>query len=249
MMAEAAGEGESLDDLARGLRVLQRSRGHRSATDDVLAAWCATGACPKARRVLDLGCGHGTVTLLLSGLLGGASFVSVEVQDISYALLCRNVALNALGDRVHPLRADLRELDLDQRFDLVTGTPPFMPLGSGILPRDPQRAAGRFELRGGIEDYLAAASAHLAPQGRVSMLMDAAQDDRCRAAFVAAGLQLYEVHIFVPRPRRPARYRGYIGGPLPGPSCVEEHHLLVREADGTYSAAMRALRLQVGVGR
>jgi len=241
------GEGESLDDLAHGLRVLQRRRGHRSATDDVLAAWSAVEAKPEVARVLDLGCGHGTVTLLLSGIFPQANFVSVEVQEISYALLGRNIRLNELEERVRPILCDLRTLSLEDRFDLVTGTPPFMPLGSGILPQDPQRAAGRFELRGGIEDYLAAGSRHLAPEGRISLLMDGAQDARCRAAFGAAGLQLYSTCLFVPRPGRAVRYRAYIGGRSPAVSVTSEQQILVREEDGSYSEAMVGLRRAVGV--
>lgn len=238
---------ETLDDLAVGLRVLQRRRGHRSATDDLLAAFCAAGARPSAAAVLDLGCGHGTVTLLLSGMLPTARFTSVEVQELSHGLLCRNVLINNLGPRVTPILNDLRTLQLSNRFDLVTGTPPFMPLGSGILPKDPQRAAGRFELRGGIEDYLEAAVRHLAPGGRVSMLMDAAQDDRCRRAFEVAGLNLYEVRTFDPRPGRVPRYRGYVGGIEPSEGAVLEERLLVRDADGAYTEDMLALRREVGV--
>ena len=241
------GEEESLDDLGLGLRVLQRRRGHRSATDDVLAAACAIQASPAAATVLDLGCGHGTVTLLLSGLLPSATFVSVEVQEVSHALLGRNIRLNGLGARVRPILGDLRSLRLEERFDLVTGTPPFMPLGSGIVPKDPQRAAGRFELRGGVEDYLAAGRRHLAPAGRISVMMDGAQDARCRAAFEASGLHLQWVRSFVPRPGRRVRYRAYVGGLAPSSTVTTEEELLVRKEDGSYSEAMEALRRAVGV--
>jgi len=185
--------------------------------------------------------------LLLSGLLPEAEFVSVEVQEVSYALLQRNIVLNDLAHRVRGVRCDLRELALEQKFDLVTGTPPFMPLGSGVLPKDEQRAAGRFELRGGIEAYLETAKEHLAPEGSVSILMDGAQDRRCREAFERLRLHLHQVWVFDPRPGRPSRYRCYIGGLKPSPGPVSEHHLLIREDDGSYSAAMVALRQQVGV--
>jgi tRNA1(Val) A37 N6-methylase TrmN6 len=249
MMNLLPADDESLDDLALGLglRVLQRRRGHRSATDDVLAAWSAQQTRPEAKSVLDLGCGHGTVTLLLSGLLPEAEFVSVEVQEVSYALLQRNIVLNGLAHRVRGVRCDLRELALEQKFDLVTGTPPFMPLGSGVLPKDEQRAAGRFELRGGIEAYLETAKEHLAPEGSVSILMDGAQDRRCREAFSRLRLHLHQVRVFDPRPGRPSRYRCYIGGLEPSPVPVSEHHLLIREEDGSYSGAMVGLRQQVGV--
>ncbi|MEE2828513.1 MAG: methyltransferase domain-containing protein [Myxococcota bacterium] len=239
------GPGESLDRLVGDLHLLQRARGHRSATDDVLAAWIASRECPDALRVLDLGCGHGTVTLLLSELLPQAQFVSVEVQPVSADLARRNIRLNRLEARVDLVEGDLRALDLPMRFDLVTGTPPFIPPGSGVLPRDPQRAAARFELRGGIEDYLVAARRHLAPGGVVSLLMDAYQDDRCVAAFDEAGLALHSVTLALPRVGQPPRFRGYVGGVEEG-GPTRHSTLTVREADGSYTAEMLELRRQIG---
>lgn len=229
----------SLDPLTERRRVWQRRRGHRSATDDFLAAWSALEAAPDAGRVLDLGCGHGTVTLLLSQVLD-ARFDLVEAQAVSAELARRNLATNGLAARASVQRLDLRELDPEPTYDLVTGTPPFMPLGSGILPKDPQRAAGRFELRGGIEAYLACAARALAPEGRVSMLMDGAQDVRVRAAFAAVGLHVHVVLAVRPRAAKEVRFRGYIGGA--GARPLERRELVVRESDGAYTPAMRAVR-------
>jgi len=234
----------TLDPLTDRLRVHQRRRGHRSATDDFLAAHCASSARPDARRVLDLGCGHGTVTLLLSEVLPAAEFELVEAQEVSAELARRNLLENGVSERARVHRADLREVRLTPGFDLVTGTPPFMPLGSGILPRDPQRAAGRFELRGGIEAYVACAASLAAPGGRVSMLMDGAQDVRVRAAFAAADLHIESIVVVRPRPDRAPRFRGYVG-------CVEkvvsvESSLVVRDESGAYTPAMRAVRARFG---
>jgi tRNA1(Val) A37 N6-methylase TrmN6 len=252
------GPGESLDRLTPGRRVLQRKHGHRSATDDVLLAWLAWSHAPVARRVLDLGCGHGTVTLLLSELLPAAKFTAIEVQPVSADLARRNVALNGLGDRVRVLEMDLRDfsLDLDDLpFELVTGTPPFMPMGTGKIARDPQRAAARFELRGGIEAYCAAAAGALRPGGMACLLMDASQDGRCWQAFAEAGLELLHVHRFEPRPGAALRFLGYVGRrPDPRPSAAARPHagpstatLRIREADGRYTGEMLALRRAVGV--
>ena len=41
----------------------------------------------------------------------------------------------------------------DERFDLVLGSPPYFPLGTGIEGDHPQKVACRFELRGDIGDY------------------------------------------------------------------------------------------------
>jgi tRNA1(Val) A37 N6-methylase TrmN6 len=247
---------ETLDILSLGRRVLQRRTGHRSATDDLVSAWAAARAAPQARRVLDLGCGHGTVTLHLSEVLPGASFVSVEVNPVSADLARRNMLLNGLVDRVQVIEGDLRSLadngslPGDATFDLIVGTPPFMPLGSGVLSRDRQRRAARFELRGGIEDYCLAAARHVAPGGWVSMVMDAAQDERVRAAFEAAGLAIDRVITVCPRLGKSPRYRASVGRlapPAAGPSPGTEEELVIRTASGEYTAQMLELRAFLGL--
>ena len=244
-----AGSGESLDRLSSVRMVLQRTAGHRSATDDVLAAWCAWSSAPGARTFLDLGCGHASVSLYLTSVLQDARGVAVEAQELSASLARRNVRLNALEDRVTVHKGDLRELDAERlralggpvEFDLVTGTPPFMPLGSGLLSKDPQRAAARFELRGGIEDYCAAAARTLAPDGVASMLMDGSQDGRVRAAFRSAGLHLRKRLVVFPREGRAARYIGYVAGREPGLG-IEEQALGIRDSAGEHTDAYREVR-------
>jgi len=230
--------------------VLQRIDGHRSATDDVLAAWLAMGvAPPREARVLDLGCGHGTVTLLLSALLPEAEFTLIEAQAVSADLARRNLALNGLERRARVIEGDLREAPTDllpsAGFDLVTGTPPYMPEGSGRLPRDPQRAAARFELRGGIEEYCRVAARCVAPDGAVSMLMDAAQDGRCRLAFSAAGLPITGTLVVIPKAGLAPRFRGYVGRPAGGP--LQARELVIRDPAGDLSEAMWAVRAAVGM--
>ena len=234
------GPDETLDRLSLRRRVLQRRRGHRSGTDDTLAAWQASRARPAARRVLDLGCGHATVTLLLSQPLPDARFVCVEYQAVSADLARRNLLLNGLADRATVVEGDLRSFEDPVPFDLVTGTPPFMPPGSGLLSRDPQRAAARFELAGGIEAYLATATRVLADDGAVCMLMDGDQDPRCRRAFIDAGLALREVTAFVPRTGRAVRYLGYVGGRSTG--GLRERALDIRDDAGNLTAPMLTIR-------
>ncbi len=236
------GPGESLDRLSRTRRVLQRIGGHRSGTDDALAAWCALEARPDAARVADLGCGHATVTLLLSSALPDAAFVGVEAQDVSADLGRRNLLLNGLERRAVVRTGDLRAFDDPDGFDLVCGTPPFVPLGAGHLPRDPQRAAARFELRGGIEDYAAAAARLLRPGGRLSLLMDAQQDARCQRAIADAGLHLHRRLLVAPTPKKELRFRGYVAGLEPPEGPIVVARMTVRRADGTFTDAMVDVR-------
>jgi tRNA1(Val) A37 N6-methylase TrmN6 len=91
-------------------------------------------------------------------------------------------------------------------FDIICGAPPFMPLGAGVMPADPQRAAGRFELRGGVEGYLTAAAALLAPEGRALILMDGLGEGRLLSAAPQAGLTPLSLTRVRPRPSAPPTY-------------------------------------------
>lgn len=230
---------ESLDRLSRSLWLLQRKRGHRATSDDVVLAGLAVAAAPSARRVLDLGTGKCTVALLMARALPTCAFVGVEAFPQSYALGKRNVALNGLAARIDLRLGDLRDTTLlaDQpRFDLVTGAPPFMPLGTGVLPADPQRAAGRFETRGGIESYAAAAARALLPAGRAVLLMDGASAKRALEALIGAQLVLLDWIEVRPRPNRPPTFHVFIAQPGPASESARSTPRLLSMRDQTGEA-------------
>lgn len=192
---------ELTDDALTGtFRVLQRRRGHRYSLDDAATAYVAARARPDARSVLDLGCGIGSVLLMLAYKLPQARLWGIEAQAQSFALCARNCERNAVTDRVRIVHGDLRDLDAVQRmreearalgsdgFDLVTGTPPYQPLGSGTPSPDSQRAHARVELRGGVEAYLLAASRALAQHGVMVVCADARTPERVLRGAEQAGL-------------------------------------------------------------
>lgn len=190
---------ESLDLLAGSWRIFQLKRGHRFSTDDLAVAWRASLARPDATDLLDIGSGIGSVGLLTLWRLdhvrpGAASLTTVEVQEVSYGLAKRTIARNGLQDRVTPLLGDLRDpsvLPPDARFELITGSPPYFPLGTGKLSPVDQRAGARLELRGSVYDYCVTAKRHLAPGGRFAYVMVSA-DPRTFDAPGAAGLAIVE---------------------------------------------------------
>ena len=73
-----------------------------------------------------------------------------------------------------------------ETFDLVLGSPPYFPLGTGIEGDHPQKVACRFELRGDIADYARVAARHLAPGGVFACVFPEDQRARLEAAARAA---------------------------------------------------------------
>lgn len=252
MTGEDASEeaiGELSDDaIAGSWRIWQRVRGHRYSLDDVATAWEAAqvgAAMPGgARRVLDLGCGIGSVTLMLAYALREARIVGVEAQAISIELARRNVARNALGGRVELLHGDLREVVLDGRFDLVTGTPPYFDPAKSSPSTDAQRTHARIEMRGGIEDYLRAGARWLAPGGRMAVCGDARRPDRVHAGAASAGLVALARRDVVPREGKSALFAIWTLAREDAPRVELEEHaaLIARDAGGGRTAQAHALR-------
>ncbi len=180
---------ETLDHLAGDWRIYQLKGGHRFSADDLLTAWTAARVCPQADEILDLGSGLGSVGLLTLWKLPQARLTGVEVQQLSYDLALKTRAHNRLEDRAQFLNQDMRaSLELG-RFPLVTGSPPYFPLGKATVSPHPQRAAARCELHGDVFDYCRVAAQHLLPDGRF-IFVHAAGDPRPEQAVQQAGLTL-----------------------------------------------------------
>lgn len=182
--------GESLDCISGHFSLFQLRDGHRFSTDDVLTAWYGTSWVPSASTVLDLGSGVGSVGMIAAWRLPGARFVTVEAQDDSVRLARKSAIYNGLEPRYEIRHGDFRDpavIGVDERFDLVLGSPPYFPPGSGAEGDHPQKIQCRFETRGDIGDYTQVALRHLASGGLFACVFPENQLARIEAAAVAAG--------------------------------------------------------------
>lgn len=245
------GEAISIDALTGSWKIAQRVAGHRHSSDDVLTAAYAVHAAPDVDEALDLGTGIGTVGLMvLSRLPPAARLVCIEAQPISHRLLLANIAGNGLADRVEPHLGDLRDFATDRRFSLITGSPPYFPLGTGVLPDDAQKVAARFEVRGDVADYARAAARHLADDGVFVFCFPTPQRDRALAAVTAAGLATLRFRDVIPRASLRPLFTLFAcrqpGAPLASTAPVVEPPLVVRHEDGGLTDEMRAIRRGFG---
>ena len=237
--------GDLTDDaLTRDYRVYQRAKGHRFSSDDMATAHVAWRAASSARKVLDLGCGLGSVLLQLAWTLKEASFVGVEAQSSSFELLRRNVERNSLGHRVTIHHGDLRDpavvAGLGTGFDLITGTPPYFPPDTASDALDEQRAYARIEYRGGVEAYIATGARLLAEGGVLVLCGDARAGLRVERATTEAGLFIAARCDIIPYEERPALFS--IWTLLRRPSARALSALTLRDAEGRATADARRLR-------
>jgi tRNA1(Val) A37 N6-methylase TrmN6 len=246
---------ETLDAISGHFRLFQLRDGHRFSTDDLLTAWYGTSWAPSASDVLDLGSGIGSVGMIAAWRLQGARFVTVEAQADSVALARKSAAYNGLPHRYDIRHGDFRDesvLPADELFDLILGSPPYFPPGTGVEGDHPQKVACRFELRGDAADYVRAAARHLRggglfacvyPENRREYLEQAARDNalalvRRRAVVFREGEPpLISVFAFTRAADLPpaARDRTWVEPPL-----------VIRATDGSVHPEYAAVKLSIG---
>lgn len=252
------GDGESMDVLCGHFRIFQLRKGHRYSTDDILTAWYGTSWCPTAGSILDLGSGIGTVAMVAAWRMPGARVVTIEAQSESVALARKSIRWNGLQDRFDLREGDLRDphiLSSEERFDLILGSPPYFPPGTGVEGDHPQKVACRFELRGTIHDYCRTAAAHLQNGGTFACVFPVnpiEQLQRVEEAARAAGLSIIRRRSIVLREGEPPLLGMFVmmlTRDLP-PSIHEqtwqEPDLTIRLRDGSVHPEYAAVKLGFG---
>jgi len=185
----------------------------------------------------------------------GAQFVTVEAQDISIKLARKSATYNGLGSRYEMRLGDFRDPNVigpDEKFDLVLGSPPYFPLGTGVLGDHPQKVACRFEVRGSIVNYCETAAKHLDFGGFFACVFPDAQDARVVEAARDAGLSIVRSRPMILREGEAPLLRLYgmtISTHLPESFRTrrwDEPAILVRQKDGSVHPEYSALKLSVG---
>jgi len=238
--------------LAGDWRILQRVDGHRWSLDDLVTAWVGVTAMDAPPgHILDLGCGIGAVLLLLAWRFPAARCIGVEAQAVSVDLARRSLAWNGVSGRCAVRHGDLRYPALVPEgavFDLVAGTPPYLPPGTATESPRVQRGPAHIEHRGGVEVYCAAAARLLAQGGRFVTCAGGRQAARVQAAAVAAGLAVERRRDVIPRAGKEALFAVYVmrrAGEADAPRV--ESSLVVRDARGRRTTTFGRLRADMGM--
>lgn len=157
-----------MEDLLFGrIRMKILDAQFRVSTDSmVLADFCRI---KPGSRVLDLGCGCGTLGLLLLGADGTLQLCGIELQEAAARQAQENAEENGFSDRMHIVCGDLRQAHTQiapGNFDCVISNPPYYPPESGYLHAQDSLSAARSELCCPFDALCAAAARALRWGGR-----------------------------------------------------------------------------------
>lgn len=140
-----------------GPRFVQAEGSFRLSTDSVLLAHFSAPL--RAKKIIDLGCGAGVLTVLLHVSHPAATVDAVEIQEKSAALCRANLAENGFANGT-VYHADLRQYRSFLRagdYDLVVSNPPYFATSGGYAAPEEERAIARDERCCSLDELCAAA--------------------------------------------------------------------------------------------
>lgn len=192
---------------------------------------------PRRARVLDLGCGAGTLALLVLGKSREATACALDFDPVACAQTAENIAINGLEARMTVVQADARDARTVLRagsFDAVVCNPPYFDPAAGkahsALPHARQDRADT------LSSLCAAAAFALRQRGKFTLVY---RPERLATLFTAlASAELTAKRLrFVQQTVASTPSAVLVEAMKDGREglCVLPP-LLVRDADGEYSA-------------
>ncbi|MBQ9673604.1 MAG: tRNA1(Val) (adenine(37)-N6)-methyltransferase [Ruminococcus sp.] len=159
---------EHFEPLGNNIKIIV-SDIHRFSTDTILLSHFSSPK--KSDKVVELGCGCGTIPLLMKKDGKASEITAVEIQPDACDMLKRSIELNSLSG-VTVLNSDLKDLKGKLPFgyyNLVVCNPPYKEAGTGIYNPNIGKKTARHETLCTMEDIVSVASRLLNFGGRFCM--------------------------------------------------------------------------------
>lgn len=178
--------------------VLEPRRGYRFRPENLALPAVIGGR--RAARVLDLGAGSGSLTLLAAWACQASHAVALELQPEVAERLQRTLSAHALSASV--CCGDLREAQVRAEVltalggpaDAIVTNPPFFPAGWGRPSAQRSTRLSTHAEHGDVGDFLQAARALLAPGGLLYVVYDAQRAAELLARLGEHDWTLRELH-------------------------------------------------------
>ena len=195
-----------------------------------------------ATRVLDLGTGTGLLALMAAQRAPSTTIEAIEIDAAAATQAAANAAASSWANRiqVRPLSLAAYAATHPAPFSHIICNPPFFR--RSLISPDAARNAARHESEDSLTfgDIIGFAVNYLLPAGTLIVLLPPTEMRQFEQEAQTGGLPVQARLLVQHRPGgRITRCISTFGREMVG--TVPENKLVIQEADGTYSAAFRAL--------
>jgi len=169
------------------VQLRQPKRGYRVSSDAVILA--ALAPVLAGQTVLELGTGYGQVALCLACRVPGCVITAIELLPEVASLAEQNVELNGRAAHISIHRANVKDLQLEQRFNWVLANPPYRCVEGHDLSPIAAKNYANYEMDGvPLLAWAQAAARHLQQDGAALFIFDAVRQADLMQALQQAGL-------------------------------------------------------------
>lgn len=203
-----------------GLKILQRNDLFKFSIDSLLLGDFVR-VNPRAKKIIDLGCGLGPISLYLS-LKTKAHIVGVDIQKDVIELAIKSVKLNHLDKQIELIHGDIRKIHEHfetNQFDIVVCNPPFYKTNEVKQQNNIQALSiARHEIKLNIDSLLQASKRLLSQGGMFYMIHRADRMDEIIVKLHQHHFVVKRLRFVYSKPNKPAkmllveaRYNGSMG--------------------------------------
>ncbi len=219
----------------KGFRVIQSDEvGLKVNTDSVLlGSWVS---CCGGGRILDIGAGIGTISLILAKRCPKAYIYAVEIDDVAFSLLGKNFALSPWKERLKAILADIKDYASEGKFDCIVSNPPYF--SKALKSSDERKALARHDQGLTLEELIFKIDVLLKDSGEFFLILPAEQYENFEVLANYNGFYCRElVKIYTSYGKRYKRVMVRMGR---GISSCEKKELILRR-DGKVTEQYRRM--------
>jgi len=199
---------EVINDLLnyKDMKIIQRKDGFNFSLDSVLLANFVS-LNKNTSKVVDLGTGNAPIPLIMSTRTA-ADIIGVEIQDVSFDLAKRSVAMNQLENRINIMQGDLKTISDEigfERYDVVTCNPPFFKVKhDSHLNESDYKTIARHEVLATLDDVVNTAKLLLRNGGYFAMVHRPERLADIITAFKQHNIEPKRIQFIHPKPGKEA---------------------------------------------
>lgn len=220
----------------RQFKVEQDRSGMKITTDACLQG--AYTSFPGAKRILDIGCGTGLLSLMLAQRHPEARIDAVEIEAGAFAQACDNIAASPWAERIKIHHLPIQAFSSATAYELVIVNPPFYP--NHLSSPDQQRMQAHHNDSLSFQDLAKACKRLLAPEGICSILLPPRQAAEFSEMAKLEGLYpVQELEIRESQSHRPHRKIQLYAHHATTSYATDT--LIIRNEGGSYSESFREL--------
>ncbi len=202
----------------------------------ILGAWFAEKI-PEGSKVLDIGAGSGLLTLMLAQK-GKAQFDAIEKDMQSFNQMTENIERSKWKDTINAFMGDAVTYVFPQLYDFIICNPPFYEndLKSGNAKKD----LAKHDIGLTLEALIQVIDQNLAAHGGFGVLLPFHRTAQFEQLALNKGLYLSEKLLVRQTPQHD-HFRSILHFTRHKTNALQEHELIIKQNDGSYSNAFTAL--------